>query len=63
MERAKQQQGDLLDDAVKANIVLTRDQLTNSEPLLAASVKAAKLKIVGAYYDLDTGEVTALSDT
>lgn len=61
LEHAKQQQGDLLDNAVRANIAQSRDQIGGSQPLLAAAVQAAKLKVVGAYYDLDTGAVKIIA--
>lgn len=49
--------GDEIDNAVRANVTLVRDRLRGDEPVLARMVKENKLKIVGAYYDLDTGAV------
>jgi carbonic anhydrase len=57
---ARGQKGDLLDNAVKANVRLVVHQLRTSDPLLADKVKSGKLKIVGARYDLDTGIITFL---
>lgn len=48
---------DLLDEAVKANVRRTVERLRNSEPSLIEPLGAGKLKIVGAHYDLDDGEV------
>ncbi len=56
VEMAKTQSGDLLDNAVKANVALTVDQLKRSS-ILAEALKKGELKIVGARYDLDTGIV------
>ncbi len=55
--RAKGTPGDLLNNAVIANIELGVQELKSSKPILAGSVKKSILKVVGAYYDLDTGRV------
>lgn len=49
--------GDALDNAIRANIRHTVAELTDSKPILSDLVRAGKLKIVGAMYDLDTGKV------
>lgn len=54
--------GDPLDQAVMSNVVLGVTQLRVSQPMLADRVKANKLLIVGARYDLDTGEVHILPE-
>lgn len=46
----------------KANVRNMVKALTSSEPLLEQMVKKGELAIVGAYYDLDTGVVTFLTD-
>lgn len=56
VEKAKGQSGDLLDNAVKANVENVVSQLKES-PILAEALEAGKLKIVGGRYDLDTGLV------
>jgi carbonic anhydrase len=35
-------------------------QLRSSEPVMAELVQAGKLKVVAAYYELDSGKVTIL---
>ena len=50
--------GDRLDAAVRRNVKDVVSSLEHSEPLLAEWVRAGKVKVVGARYDLDTGEVT-----
>lgn len=50
--------GDLLDNAVHANIDLVAESLRQSNPILAEKIKTGELKVVGAYYSLDTGAVT-----
>lgn len=58
--KAKKQDGDLLDNAVKANVQQVVAHL-KADPELAAAVKAGKLKIAGARYDLDTGVVDVIA--
>jgi carbonic anhydrase len=50
------QPGDRVTNAVRANVALTLSQLRRS-PLLAPLETQGKFKMVGAYYDLDTGKV------
>lgn len=51
--------GDRLTNAIKANVRLQVERLQFSS-VIASAVEAGKLKIVGAYYDLDTGEITVV---
>ncbi len=55
----KDKQGNILDNAIKANVERGVDRLKHLEPILAGSVKKGTLKIVGAVYDLHSGKVTA----
>ena len=59
VEAAKGQSGDLLDNAVRANVSLTVEHLKESSILLEA-VEKGELQIVGARYDLDTGLVEVI---
>lgn len=61
VEKAKGQQGNDLVNAIKDNVLVQVETLKKS-PILAGLVKDNKLKIVGAYYDLDTGKVEMLGD-
>lgn len=56
---AQRQPGDdLLDKAVRENVRRTVARLrTASEPILADPIRAGKVKVVGARYDLDDGDV------
>ncbi|MEV6288120.1 carbonic anhydrase [Kribbella sp. NPDC051770] len=53
------QPGDRLDNAVRANVTHVLGELRKS-PVLAPLEKAGKVKLVGAYYELDTGKVIVL---
>jgi carbonic anhydrase len=55
--QARQQDGDLLDQAIRVNIERTVNQLKEMEPIIAPQVEAQNLKIIGAYYDLESGRV------
>lgn len=55
--RAQKQPGDLLENAVYENVRRVVGRLKSSEPILLEPLKAGKLKIVGARYDLDEGKV------
>lgn len=56
IEAAHGQEGDELDNAVKANVSLVVEQLKQS-PILSEAITNGKLKIVGGRYDLDKGEI------
>ncbi|MEH1767333.1 MAG: carbonic anhydrase [Nostoc sp.] len=60
VESSKGQSGDKLENACKANI-LTQVKKLKSSPVLSELINAEKLKIVGAYYDLDTGKISIVA--
>lgn len=57
---ARKQGGDVLDNAVRANVMRVVRELEQSEPILTRAVHVEELSIVGARYDLDTGAVEIL---
>ena len=56
VERARRRPGDLLDNAVAANVTLTIERLYKSE-ILSGLAKENRLKIAGAVYNLNSGLV------
>ena len=48
---------DLLDAAVRENVKRVVIRLRNSDPVLVEPIRAGKVKVVGARYDLDDGKV------
>lgn len=60
VEKSQRQPGDKLENTCKANILLQVEKLKAS-PVLSELIKSNKLKIVGGYYDLDTGKVSLIS--
>lgn len=63
VEKTRGMSGDPVENAVKANVEKVVRQLRASTPVLARLVSQGKLKVVGAVYSLDTGEVTWLPDS
>ena len=56
--KAQGQPGDLVENSIRENVRRVVNQLrTATDPLLLDPQRAGKLKVVGAYYDLDTGNV------
>lgn len=60
VESSKDQSGDKVENACKANVLAQVKKLKSSS-VLSELIKADKLKIVGGYYDLDTGEISIVS--
>lgn len=58
--RAEGQPGDRLENTCKANILMQVENLKSS-PVISQLIEEGKLKVVGGYYDLDTGEVSLVS--
>lgn len=52
--------GDLLDAAIRQNVTMQVEQLKALEPLLAKRVREGSIRIVGALYHLDSGQVEFL---
>jgi carbonic anhydrase len=61
VEKAQKQEGSLVDNAIRQNVLLNVETLRNSEPVLADLVKQNRLRVVGGLYDLATGRVEVLS--
>jgi len=58
--RATAKAGDPVDNVLRAHVMLTVDRLKGQSEVLAERVRAGRLHIVGARYDLDTGIVEIL---
>jgi carbonic anhydrase len=61
VRQARGQGGDLVEAAIRQNVLLNVEKLRHSEPVLAELVQANRVRVVGAIYDLATGRVTRLS--
>jgi carbonic anhydrase len=60
LARARQEEGDLVDHAVKAHAGMGAEALRHSHPILYKLVRDGRLLVQAAYYDLDTGAVSLL---
>ena len=60
VDSTKDQKGDALDNAVRANVQNVVKQLRSTGPILAEKIEDGSVKVVGARYDLDTGSVEVL---
>jgi len=61
VQKAKGDKGELLHNSIINNVKLGVDKLSNSDPVISGLVKEGKVKVVGANYDLKTGEVKLIS--
>jgi carbonic anhydrase len=52
--------GDPLDNAIRANVLIGAERLKGLEPIVARGVNEARVKVVGAIYDLHSGKVTVV---
>lgn len=62
VESSKSTAGDRLENASKANVILQTRKLKAS-PVISQLINENKLKVVGGYYDLDTGAVNILVES
>src|SRR6476620_12432027 len=60
VEETKNQPGDRIDNAVRANAREIAKRLQSIGPIIAPRVQSGEVKIVAAYYSLDTGEIELL---
>ena len=60
VDKSAGQKGDRLENACKANVLVQIEKLKTS-PVISQLITEKKLKIVGGYYDLDTGIVSLVS--
>jgi len=63
VEKTRGLPGDSIDNAVRANVEMVVKQLRTSPPVLEKLVSNGELKVVGAIYSLETGQVTWLPDS
>ncbi len=61
IQSVRNEPGDQLDNAIRANIEFGVDRLRTSEPDLAPAVRSGQLTVAGGHYDLASGEVTFLT--
>jgi len=57
VKKVKGERGDLIENAIRANVNRVAHQIKSSKPILARSVRDGKLDVVGTYYNINTGVV------
>jgi carbonic anhydrase len=58
---AQSQPGDLLDNSVRANVILEVEYLKSSSELISHAISDGAIKLVGVRYDLGTGTVDLIA--
>jgi carbonic anhydrase len=61
VKAAQSQSGDLLENAIKENVLLNVASLRTAGPILNEAVEQGRLKVAGGIYSLDTGRVTLVT--
>lgn len=62
LKKASIRTNNQLEEAVKANVLFQVQNLKKS-PVISELIQKGNLKVVGSYYDLDTGVVSLVSET
>jgi len=60
VKKARDMDGDLIDNAIKVNVEMVVEQLKELSPVISHLVSESKLEIIGALYDLESGEFMVL---
>ena len=61
VKAAQAQTGDLLNNAIKQNVILNVEALKSAGPILSNAVQQGKLMVTGGIYTLETGRVTLIT--
>jgi carbonic anhydrase len=61
VEQVRGQSGDPIENAVRANAYDIAKRLESTGPIISSRARAGEVKIVAAYYSLDTGRVELLN--
>lgn len=62
-DTAKAKPGNVLDNAIRLNVINQVKELRNLDPVLKKNYEEGKILIIGAVYDLQTGKVSYLPET
>lgn len=57
VEAVRHEDGDLLANAIAANVRINVERLRTAEPVVATAVATGRVRVVGAVYDIRTGRV------
>jgi len=56
VDKVRAQQGDLVNNAARANAVMVAEKLKNSKPVLSELVRTGNLTVSAAFYDIKSGK-------
>ena len=62
IEESKSQEGNLLENTIKNNVINVVKDLKKSKPLIKKQINKGEIKVVGAIYHSTTGEVEIISE-
>jgi carbonic anhydrase len=60
VKKARKLPGDLVDNAIRANVTLVAGKIKSSKPILAEMAEKGEIEVIGAYYNIETGAVELL---
>jgi carbonic anhydrase len=60
VKKARKLQGDLVDNAIRANVSLVSGKIKSSKPILGEMAEKGEIKVIGAYYNIESGVVELL---
>jgi carbonic anhydrase len=61
LEQVKDGSGDVIDRAVRAHVQIQVGRLVRADPIVSRAVKAGRIRVVGARYDIDRGQAEILT--
>lgn len=62
VSQAREQHGDLVENATRDNVKVGVEKLKRLNPIIAPLVKQGKVKVIGGIYDLKTGKVEIIAE-
>lgn len=60
IKKARKLKGDLVDNAIRANVSLVVNKIKSSKPIMVEMIEKGDVQVIGAYYNIETGEVELL---
>ena len=61
LEKSDGGQGDAIDQAVRAHVKIQVERLRRADPIMSRAVKTGTVRVVGARYDIDDGQIEVLT--
>jgi carbonic anhydrase len=61
VRETRKERSDVLEKTIKANIRNVEEKIKTSKPTLSKSFEEGKVKVIGGYYELESGKVEILS--